>query len=175
MAVPGNVRDEWLAVQAAFVQGPVEFGVVEPAQLKVTAGLELFQAMLRREMPLPPINRTLGFFPVEAEKGRVVFQGLPTLDYYNPIGSIHGGWFATLLDSCVACAVHSSLPEGKGYTTLEVKLNLVRALTKDTGPVRAVGTVIHVGGRTATAEGRIVDAEGRLYAHATTTCLVFDL
>jgi uncharacterized protein (TIGR00369 family) len=117
----------------------------------------------------------MDFIPVEGEPGRIVFQGSPGQQHYNPLGSVHGGYFCTLLDSAVGCAVHSVLPQGMGYTTLELKVNLIRALTAGTGPVRAEGKVIQVGNRVGIAEGRIVDAEGKLYAHATTTCLVFPL
>ena len=112
---------------------------------------------------------------ISADKGHVVFQGTPEHRHYNPIGSVHGGFHATLLDSCVGCAVHTTLEAGQGYTTLELKVNYVRALTDRVGPVRAEGKVIHVGKQVATAEGRIVDVQGRLYAHASTTCLVFPL
>jgi len=96
------------------------------------------------------------------------------LKHYNPLGTVHGGWFATLLDSAVGCAVHSTLPAGKAYTTLELKLNIVRALTDAVPLVRAEGKVLHAGRQVATAEGRLVGPDGRLYAHATTTCLIFD-
>jgi len=111
---------------------------------------------------------------IEATRERAVFQGRPQLRHYNPLGSVHGGWIATLLDSCVGCAVHVSLPAGKAYTTAELKVNYVRAVTDRVGLVRAVGTVIHLGNRMATAEGRLVGPDGKLYAHATTTCFVFD-
>jgi uncharacterized protein (TIGR00369 family) len=105
----------------------------------------------------------------------VMFQGEPTADFYNPIGSVHGGWAATLLDSCMACAVQSTLAAGRGYTTVELKVNLVRALSTDTGPVRAEGWVVHGGRQIATAEGRLTGADGKLYAHGSTTCLVVAL
>ena len=108
------------------------------------------------------------------EPGHAVFQGRPQPRHYNPLGTVHGGWFATLLDSAVGCAVHSSLPAGKGYTTLELKVNIVRALTDQVPLVRAEGTVVHGGRQVATAEGRLVGPDGKLYAHATTTCLIFD-
>jgi uncharacterized protein (TIGR00369 family) len=126
-------------------------------------------------MPIAHIGKTLGFFPVEGEPGRIVFQGTPAREHYNPLGSVHGGYFCTLLDSAVGCAVQSMLPKGFGYTTLEIKVNLIRAMTDKTGPVRAEGKVIQVGKQVGTAEGRIVDANGKVYAHATTTCLVFAL
>jgi uncharacterized protein (TIGR00369 family) len=108
------------------------------------------------------------------QPGSATFQGKPQRRHYNPIGTVHGGWFAALLDSAVGCAVHSTLPAGKGYTTLELKLNLVRPLTDPVPLVRAEGHVIHAGRHVATAEGRIVGPDGKLYAHATTTCLVVD-
>jgi uncharacterized protein (TIGR00369 family) len=108
-------------------------------------------------------------------EGRAVFQGEPRREHLNPLGSIHGGYTATLLDSCMACAVHSTLPAGTGYTTVEIKINYVRPLLEATGPVRAEGRIIQPGRRIATAEGRLVDAAGKLYAHGTTTCLVFPL
>ena len=94
--------------------------------------------------------------------------------HYNPLGSVHGGWIATLLDSALGCAVHTTLPVGKGYTTLELKVNFIKALTDRVPRVRAIGQVIHAGARTATAEARLVGADGTLFAHATTTCLIFD-
>jgi len=103
-----------------------------------------------------------------------VFTGTPQRMHYNPLGSVHGGYHATVLDSAMGCAVHSTLEAGKGYTTLELKINFVRALTDATGPIRAEAKVIHVGRQVATAEGRIVDGKGRLYSHGTTTCLIFD-
>ena len=114
------------------------------------------------------------FRSVEVAFGKAVFQGTPQLKHYNPLGTVHGGWFATLLDSAVGCAVHSSLPAGKAYTTLELKVNIVRALTDKVPLVRAEGRVVHGGSQVATAEGRLVGPDGKLYAHASTTCLVFD-
>ncbi|HEX5377270.1 MAG TPA: PaaI family thioesterase [Phenylobacterium sp.] len=120
------------------------------------------------------MGKTMGFDHVEIEEGRVVFGATPHQGVYNPIGTVHGGFAATLLDSCVGCAVHSKLKAGQGYTTLELKVAYHRALTKDTGPVRAEGTVVQMGRRAAFAEGRLVDLKGRLYATATSTLLVFD-
>ena len=105
----------------------------------------------------------------------MVFAGTPDLRHYNPIGVVHGGYAATLLDSCMGCAVHSALEAGQGYTTLELKVNYVRAMTVNTGRVRAEGKIINVGRQVATAEGRIVGDDGKLYAHGTTTCLVFPI
>jgi uncharacterized protein (TIGR00369 family) len=121
----------------------------------------------------PGIGKTLGFTVVELEEGRVVFGGHPDERVYNPIGTVHGGYAATLLDSAVGCAVHSALKAGQGYTTLELKVAYHRPMTKDTGPVRAEGKLVQLGRRAAFAEGRLTDLEGRLYATATSTLLVF--
>ena len=150
-------------------------GVASPLDIAGKSGLEFFQAMANGALPIPPIGETLHFIPVEIEKGRAVFQGQPKFEHYNPIGTVHGGWIATLLDSALGCAVHSALPAGKAYTTLELKVNYVKALSEKVPLVRAEGKVIHLGGRVATADGRMVGADGTLYAHAVTTCLVFDM
>jgi uncharacterized protein (TIGR00369 family) len=139
------------------------------------AGLDVLRDMIVGAVPSPPIARTLGFILVHVEAGIAVFQGRPSADFLNPLGGLHGGWYATLLDSCVGCAVHTLVPARRGYTTLELKVNLVRAVTLDVPLVRAEGRVVHPGRQVATAEGRLVGADGRLYAHATTTCLLFDL
>ena len=149
-------------------------GWARPEQVAGKPGMALFAAMFAGEVPPPPIGETLDFTLVHAEPGRAVFQGRPLQRHYNPMGTVHGGWFATLLDSAVGCAVHTMMPPGKGYTTLELKVNIVRALTDRVPLVRAEGKTIHVGGQTATAEGRLIGPDGKLYAHATTTCLVFD-
>ena len=120
------------------------------------------------------IVQLLGLRPVELEAGRVVFEGTPDERVYNPIGSVHGGYAATMLDSALGCAVHSKLAAGQGYTTLELKIAYHRALTKDSGTVRAEGKVVSIGRRAAFAEGRLTDAQGRLCASATSTLLVFD-
>ncbi|WP_175781747.1 PaaI family thioesterase [Burkholderia anthina] len=138
------------------------------------SGMEMFEAIFAGELPPAPIGETLDFVPIHMEPGAAVFQGRPQRRHYNPLGTVHGGWFATLLDSAVGCAVHSTLPAGKGYTTLELKVNMVRALNDRVPIVRAEGKVIHVGRQVATAEGRIVGPDGKLYAHANTTCLIFD-
>ena len=138
------------------------------------SGIEFLRAIAGGELPPPPIAVLLGMRLAEVEEGRVTFALDIGEHQYNPIGSVHGGVFATLLDSAMGCAVQSVLPAGRAYTTLELKVNLVRPLTLRTPLVRATGEVLSAGRRVATAEGRIVDDAGRLYAHATTTCLVFD-
>lgn len=151
-----------------------EVGVARPEQVAGLSGMQVFEAMLAGRLPAPPIGPTLDFVLVRVEPGFAVFQGKPGFAHYNPLGTVHGGWFATLLDSAVGCAVHSSLPAGKAYTTLELKINIVRALTDKVPLVRAEGRVVHGGNQVATAEGRLVGPDGKLYAHASTTCLVFD-
>src|SRR3989454_2859104 len=131
-------------------------GCARPDQIDGCTGMEIFQAIFAGELPRPPIGDTLDFVPIRIEPGLAVFQGRPQRRHYNPLGTVHGGWFATLLDSAVGCAVHSTLPAGKGFTTLELKVNMVRPLNDRVPLVRAEGKVIHAGRQVATAEGRIV-------------------
>ncbi len=145
------------------------------ADIGSMSGLDFIEAIRDGTLPAAPIAMTLDYDLVEAKPGWVVFAGVPKFEFYNPIGSVHGGWFGTLLDSCMACAVQTMLPKGRGYTTLEYKINILRAATTASGLIRAEGKAIHVGRRTATAEGRMVDEAGKLYATGTTTCLVMDL
>ena len=138
-------------------------------------GLEFLQKIVAGELPPAPIAALMNFELVELSEGHAIFAVEPKEYHYNPIGVVHGGLAATLLDSAMGCAVHSTLPAGAGYTTLEIKVNFVRPITADTGRVRAEAKLIHLGGRTATAEGRVIDEAGKLYAHATTTCLILRL
>jgi uncharacterized protein (TIGR00369 family) len=135
-------------------------------------GLELLSALARGDLPAPPIMSTLGFDSFAVGPGWAKFTLTPDEHLYNPIGTVHGGVAATLLDSAMGCAVHSTLDKGVGYTTVDLQVSFVRPLTTRTGPVRCEGSIVHVGSRIATAEGRIVDDDGRLYAHGTTTCLI---
>lgn len=151
----------------------IHYGVVSADDLTSRDGLAFLQGIISGKLPQPPISQTLGFHLVEAESGRAVFQGQPEFRHYNPIGSVHGGFAATLLDSALGCAIFSTLHKGDTWTTLELKLNFVRGMTKDTGPVRAQGRLIHRGRTVATSEGDLKDASGKLYAHATTTCMIF--
>jgi uncharacterized protein (TIGR00369 family) len=137
------------------------------------SGLEYLQKIASGELPRPPISALMNFGLAELSEGRAVFTVEPAEYHYNPIGVVHGGLAATLLDSAMGCAVHSKLPAGVGYTTLEIKVNYIRPMTAETGRLRCEANVIHVGGRTATAEGRVLDDSGKLYAHATTTCIIF--
>jgi uncharacterized protein (TIGR00369 family) len=137
------------------------------------SGMDYIQAIFAGELPPPPIAELMGFRGVSAEPGRAVFEMEPGPQHYNPIGSVHGGVALTLLDSAMGCAVHTLLDAGVGYTTLEVKTSFVRPITADTGLIRCEGAVIHRGSRIATAEGKLTDANGKLLAHGTTTCLIF--
>jgi uncharacterized protein (TIGR00369 family) len=139
------------------------------------SGLEFLEAIRTGAIPPPPIALLLGFSIVELQEGRVSFAVEPAEYHYNPIGVVHGGIAATLLDTVMGCAVQSKLPRGRAYTTLDVQVRYLRPLTARTGRVLGIGTSVHAGGRVATAEGRIVDGDGRLYATGTTSCLVFDL
>lgn len=169
-----EVLARWRAREAELNQRKFEYGVATREQLAGKSGLEMFEAMLAGSLPGALIGRTLDFILVEAEFGRAVFQGRPGPAHYNPMGVVHGGWFATLLDSALGCAVGSTLPAGKGYTTAELKINIVRPLTDKMPMVRAEGRVIHGGARMATADGRLTGADGKLYAHGSTTCFLFD-
>ncbi len=138
------------------------------------SGLDIIRSLMDGTSDYRGIAHTLDFRPVEVEEGRVVFEGHPSKAVYNPIGTVHGGYAATLLDSAMGCAVHTRLKAGQGYTTLELKVAYHRALSDTSGPIRAEGKVIALGRRAAFAEGRLLDKDGRLCATATTTCLVFD-
>ncbi len=139
------------------------------------SGLEFMTGILEGRLPPAPIAAALGYTLHEVGEGRAVFRGKAPFAAYNPIGSVHGGWFGTLLDSCMACAVQTRLPRGRGYTTLEYKINIIRPIFDTTGPILAIGEASHVGRRSGVAEGRMVGEEdGKLYATGSTTCLVFD-
>ncbi|MBX3610412.1 MAG: PaaI family thioesterase [Hydrogenophaga sp.] len=173
-----DTLEQWLAdekaVQAALDKGPGP-GVATPAQIAGMSGLAQMQAMLRGELPYAAIAPTLDFTIVDVGDGMATFQGTPLPRHFNPMGSVHGGWFATLLDSALGCAVHTKMPPGRAYTTAELSVNIVRALNPKVPRVRAIGQVIHAGRQLATAEARLVGPDGTLYAHATTTCLVFEM
>jgi uncharacterized protein (TIGR00369 family) len=149
------------------------YGVVPAQTLLQHDGLTFLRGLMAGQFPIPPMAQTLGFTLAEVDPGRVVFTGVPEFRHYNPIGSVHGGFAMTLLDSALACAIHSTLAKGETYTTLEIKVNLVRPLTGETGPVRAEGRIVHRGRTLGTSEGDIKDSGGKLYAHATTTCMIF--
>jgi uncharacterized protein (TIGR00369 family) len=151
------------------------YGVTPVEQVRTLDGLSLMKGIMEGRFPAPPISRALGFSISLIEHGRVIFDYEPVFDHYNPLGSVHGGIAATLLDSVMGCCIHTTLKPGMGFTTLEIKINYVRAMTDKTGLVQAEGKIINIGSRIATSEGRLVDASGKLLAHGTTTCLIFPI
>ena len=169
--------ETWLAQEREVSQrlaAGVGCGVATPEQVAGRSGLELMQAMLRGELPYAPIARTLDFQLIEVDEGRAVFQGTPGPAHLNPMGTVHGGWYATLLDSALGCAVHTKMPPGRAYTTAELGVNLVKAIGTKVQRVRAEGRVLHSGRQLATAEARLFGPDGTLIAHATTSCQLFE-
>lgn len=173
-----NMLEQWLEQERSVIgrnrQG-AGIGVVTREQLAGTTGMQMMQGILNGSLPQPPISSTLDFLLIEAGAGRAVFQGTPGPQFLNPTGTVHGGWYATLLDSAMGCAVGTMMPVGRGYTTAELSVNLVRAVSTKVQRVRAEGRVLHCGRQLATAEARLVGPDGTLYAHGTTTCLVFEM
>lgn len=156
-----------------FARSPED--LMSPETMASMSGLDFIRGIMEGRYPAPPIAEPMGMRMVEAERGRVVFEAAPAFRHYNPLGAVHGGWFGTLLDSATSCAVQTMLPAGQGYTTLEYKVNLLKAVTVETGPLRAIGEVQRVGRRVGVAEGRVEGPDGTLYASALTTCLVFEI
>ena len=153
----------------------IEYGVTPTSVMASMTGLDFVRAFFEGKLPAPPIMQNIEPYDQTADPGHVVFYSVPGFRHYNPIGSVHGGYAATLLDSAMGLAVHSMLPPGTGYTTLEFKISFIKGMTRDSGTVRSEGRTLNVGRRAATAEARITDSKGRLLAHATTTCLVFEI
>jgi uncharacterized protein (TIGR00369 family) len=149
-------------------------GVVSVDEQTAMSGLEFVQGLASGALPLNTMARTLGYDVVEASPGKVAITALPTAEHLNPEGTVHGGLAATMLDSCMGLAVRTAIDKGLGSTTLEFKISFTRPITPDTGPIRAEGTLLTLGRRIGTAEGRLTDASGRVLAHATTTCLIFE-
>lgn len=173
---PDDTLAQWQAEEASLrARHPLEPGLASREMLAGKTGLQQMQAMLDGLAPRAPISQTLDFLLISVADGEAVFQGRPQYKHYNPLGSVHGGWFATLLDSALGCSVHTTLPVDRGYTTLEFKVNLVRALSDKVPLVRAIGRVVHRGRQVTTAEATLVGHDGKLYAHASTTCLLLDL
>jgi len=150
-----------------------EFGLASPEQVAALSGREFLEAMIAGEIPAPPSARTLSFEIVEVGDGYVRYEGRPRADLLNPLGVVHGGWALTLIDTVTACAVHSRLPAGVGYTTIETKANFSRAIRPDTGPVRAEAKVVTLGRQIGTAEGWLKDEQGRVLVHGTSTIMIF--
>jgi uncharacterized protein (TIGR00369 family) len=178
MTQPTSQLDAWIAEERVIIErldnGPGP-GLARPEQIAGKTGLQVMQAMLNGEIPYAAIAKTLDFTLVSVSPGVAVFQGTPLPQHLNPLGTIHGGWVATMLDSALGCSVHTMMPAGRAYTTAELSVNYVKGLTPKVQRVRAEGKVIHCGKQLATAEARLVGADGTLYAHATTTCLVFEI
>jgi uncharacterized protein (TIGR00369 family) len=149
------------------------YGTVSTDRQKEMSGLEFVRGLVDGTLPLNTLAQTLGYEVSEAESGRVVVTAEPSGVHLNPAGTVHGGLAATLLDSCMGLAVQSTLEKGVGQTTLEFKISLVRSITPETGPIKAQGVVMSRGRRVGTAEGRLMDGKGRLLAHGTTMCLIF--
>ena len=149
------------------------YGTISPEQLRAMSGLEFVKGLASGALPLNTMAQTVGYDVVEAESGRVAITVNPTAAHLNPWGTVHGGLTAIILDSCMGLAIQTMLDKGVGSTTLEFKISLVRAITPDSGVIRAEGKVINCGRRVGTADGRVTDANGRLLAHGTTTCLIF--
>jgi len=171
---PADRLAEWQALDDRVRAAVSGYGVSTREQIAAMSGVEMLRALIDGRLPAPPITKTLDFTLVLAEVGRVAFQGCPSLAHYNPMGTVHGGWFATLLDSALGCAVASTLPAGKAYTTAELKVNIVRPLSDKVPFVRAESRIIHGGGRMATSDARLTGPDGKLYAHGSTTCFLLD-
>jgi uncharacterized protein (TIGR00369 family) len=157
--VEGNVAD-------------ISYGIVRPEDMAGLSGREMLEAMLAGRLPAPPIGKTLGFRLVEIGEGIAVFEGDPGPHLLNPLGSVHGGWAMTLIDSATGCALHTTLPAGVGYTTVETKVNMTRGIRAEEGRVRCEGRLLSSGKQIATAEARLLSADGKLLAHGTSTLMI---
>ncbi len=151
-----------------------QFGLIPPEEMMGEHGLDILNGIASGKFPSPPMMKTIPMTPVEAIKGEVIFEAEPDERFCNPMGTIHGGYAATLLDTAMGCAVHSTLKPGWAYTTMEFKINLAAPMTPKTGLIKATGKVLSRGRQSAIAEGRIVDMKGKTIAFGTTTCLLFD-
>ena len=147
-------------------------GVVPREVLTAGTGLAFLQGLLDGDHPPPPFSRATGIYLREVAKGRVIFAGMPSAEFLNPIGTVHGGWTSAILDSAMACAVHTTLKAGEGYTTVEMKINFVRPILPDLGEISCEGVLIHRGGTIATSEGKLRDGKGRILAHGSETCMI---
>ena len=168
-----EVLERWRAQEAAIRARAPSPGVSSPDALKSLSGLEFLGRIIAGTLPPPPIAETLDFLLIEAERGRIVFQSHPHKRHYNPLGSVHGGVISTLLDTAAGCAVHSTLDVGEGYTSLDLTVKFLRTVTVESGLLRCEGTVIQRGRRTALAQAQLSDEQGRLVAHATSSCMIF--
>ena len=173
-----NDLEAWLAQERDVrtrMDAGVGPGVARPEQIAGKTGLQVMQGLLAGELPHAHMAKTLDFMMIEVGPGLAIFQGTPGVQHLNPLGTVHGGWFASLLDSALGCAVHTMMPPGRGYTTADLSVKLVKAITPKVQRVRAVAKVLHCGRQLATAEAQLVGPDGTLYAHASTACLVFEI
>ena len=151
------------------------FGLADPGEAATLSGLEQLEGMIAGRLPAPPICRTLNFRLTDVGDGHARFEGEPRFEFYNPLGTVHGGWIATLLDSALGCAVHSTLTKGEAYTTVEFKVNIVRPVKETSGTLSCIGSILHRGRTTATSDARLIDTQGKLIAHGTETCMIFPI
>lgn len=172
-----NDLEAWLALERdvrTCLDAGVGPGVASPEQVAGKTGLQVMQGLLAGELPYAHMAKTLDFMLIEVGPGLAIFQGTPGVQHLNPLGTVHGGWFASLLDSALGCAVHTMMPPGRGYTTADLSVKLVKAITPKVQRVRAIAKVLHCGRQLATAEAQLVGPDGTLFAHASTACLVFE-
>ena len=175
---PHNDLEAWLAQERDVrtrMDAGVGPGVARPDQVTGKTGLQVMQGLLAGELPYAHMAKTLDFMMIEIGPGMAIFQGTPGVQHMNPLGTVHGGWFASLLDSALGCAVHTMMPQGRGYTTADLSVKLVKAITPKVQRVRAIAKVLHCGRQLATAEAQLVGPDGTVYAHASTACLVFEM
>lgn len=173
-----NDLEAWLAQERNVrtrMDAGVGPGVARPDQVAGKTGLQVMQGLLAGVLPHAHMAKTLDFMMIEVGPGLAIFQGTPGVQHLNPLGTVHGGWFASLLDSALGCAVHTLMPPGRGYTTADLSVKLVKAITPKVQRVRAIAKVLHCGRQLATAEAQLVGPDGTLYAHASTACLVFEM
>jgi uncharacterized protein (TIGR00369 family) len=173
-----SLLEQWLEEEKISLQkisGGAGPGVASLDKLASLTGLEQMQSMLNGDIPHASMGPTVGFTMIYVGDGQAVVQGAPNHSHLNPMGTVHGGWFATLLDTAMGCATHTKMPLGRAYTTTELSVKLVRAITPQVSRVRAIGQVIHCGRQLATSEAKLLGPDGTLYAHATSSCLIFDL
>jgi uncharacterized protein (TIGR00369 family) len=152
-----------------------EFGLVSRETAASLSGLDFLRGLIDRIYPAPPFAEVTDIWPISAEPGRIVFEGMPSARFYNPMGIVHGGWIATLLDTAMGCVVHAALKPGQAFATVEMKTAFVRPVTEKTGKLRCEATLLHLGGRLASSEGKVFDGSGRLVAHGTETCAITDM
>ena len=149
-----------------------QYGVLDPAKIAALSGIEVLRGMIAGDFPAPPISKVVGMWLTEVGDGTAVFEGEPGPHLLNPLGGVHGGWALTLIDSAAGCAVHSTLAAGTGYATVETKVNMTRAIRPDEGVVRCEGRMVSKGRQIATAEARLLSADGKLLAHGTSTLII---